>query len=81
MLQILGLSLIWTHGSKRGLSLIDISRLMSQKPAELCGLDHFKGSIKPGYDADFIVFDPEQELKITQDIIQHKNKVRFFLHF
>lgn len=43
-------------------------RLLSEKPAEVFQLDHQKGYLKPGYDADFVLVDMEA------DFVFDKNK-------
>jgi allantoinase len=52
---------MWTTMHSRGFSLSDVACLMAQKPAELAGLQGRKGQIAEGYDADFVVFDPDHE--------------------
>ncbi|XP_041977126.1 allantoinase-like [Aricia agestis] len=70
-----GLSLFWTQASARGLDLTAITKYLSTAPATLCGLQHRKGAIKPGLDADLVFFDPEDTFTVTADIIRHKNKL------
>ena len=41
----------------RGLSLERIAQLTSGNPARLMGLDHAKGAIAPGMDADLAIID------------------------
>src|SRR5215469_5437886 len=48
----LGLPLVWTAARRRGFSLRDVARWMSQGPARLAGLQK-KGRVAVGYDADF----------------------------
>ena len=59
-----GLSVIWTNASKRGFGFKDISKWMSQNPARLAGLSKVKGLIAVGYDADFVIWDPNQEIRV-----------------
>jgi len=66
---------IWTQAEKRGATIQQVSNWLSKKPAELLGLSEKKGSIATGYDADFVVWDPESEMKIGADMIQHRHKV------
>ncbi len=60
------LSVVWTGMRRRGFSLSDLARLMSQQPAQLAGLAGKKGRIAPGYDADFVVFNPDAERTISE---------------
>ena len=57
-LQI-ALPVLWTGMSAHGFTLADVTRLMSQKPAELAGLSGRKGAIAEGCDADLTIFDPD----------------------
>ncbi len=54
----LGLSIIHTASAARGFALREIVSWMSTRPARMVALDGKKGALSPGYDADFILFDP-----------------------
>lgn len=41
-----------------------MTRLLSQRTAQLCGLDEQKGGLAPGYDADLVVWDPERQFTV-----------------
>ncbi|KAI0053444.1 allantoinase [Auriscalpium vulgare] len=71
----LGLSLLWTEGSKRGISISKILRWTSEQTARHAGLDETKGKLAVGYDADFLVWDPEAEFTITKESLNFKNKL------
>ncbi|KAJ7188240.1 allantoinase [Mycena filopes] len=71
----LGLSLLWTEGSKRGVTLAQILQWTSQKTAEHAGLGELKGQLKVGLDGDFAIFDPSAEFTVTKDSLQFKNKL------
>ena len=66
---------IWTEASKRGFSLEDLTRWLCSSPAEFLGMADRKGKIAVGYDADFVVWDPQQTAEIAPDTIHHKHKV------
>jgi allantoinase len=65
-----GLPIIWSSGR---LTLERIARLMCQGPAAIAGIR--KGAIKPGYDADLVVWSPEEWFRVTPEIVQHRHKV------
>ena len=55
---------------KRGLGLDRVAALLAGNPARLMGLDHHKGAIAPGLDADLALVDLEQEWTVTRDGIR-----------
>lgn len=71
----LGLSLLWTEGQKRNITIGQIVEWTSKKTADHAGLGHSKGQIRPGYDADLVVWDPKQEFKVTKALLNFKNKL------
>jgi allantoinase len=70
-----GLPVMWTNLRARGFGLNDLTRLMSAMPAKLAGLDHQKGKLAAGYDADIVIWDPEKEFKVVPEIIEHRHKL------
>ena len=73
------LPVMWTEASQRGFSLTDLTRWMSQNPAQLAGCDGRKGRIAEGYDADFVVFDAEAEFAVTEDRLYYRHPVSPYL--
>lgn len=71
----LGLPVMWTNMKERGLSLNHLSEWMSWRPAQLAGLDHRKGRLMPGLDADIVIWNPEAQFDVRSEIIQHKHKL------
>jgi len=69
------LPLIWTEAESRGFTLIDLARLMSLETAKFAGLDNIKGKVATGHHADFLVFDPNTEFTISNDMIKHRHKI------
>lgn len=73
------LPVMWTETQKRGFGLADIARWMAEGPARLAGCDARKGKIEAGYDADFVVFDPEAETAVTADRLQQRHAISPYL--
>ncbi|MFT6067741.1 MAG: allantoinase [Bacteriovoracaceae bacterium] len=69
------LPIVWTEAVKRGFSLNQLSQLMSERTAEFIGLGAKKGSLIEGADADFVIWDPDEEFTLKKENIQFKNKV------
>ncbi|CAG8737580.1 17667_t:CDS:2, partial [Gigaspora rosea] len=71
----LGLPVLWTEAKKRGCSFYQLYLWLSKNTAKQVGLQEKKGDIKIGYDADIVIWNPEETFVVTKDIIQFKNKV------
>ncbi|MFN2500359.1 MAG: amidohydrolase family protein, partial [Pyrinomonadaceae bacterium] len=71
----LRLPVMWTEARKRGHSIQELANWLCQAPAQLVGLDRSKGAIGVGYDADFVIWKPEEEFAVTPDMIQHRHKL------
>jgi allantoinase len=70
----LGLPAVWTGARDRGFSLADVTRWMSQGPAQQVGLPQ-KGRIEVGADADLCVFAPDETFVVDPARLHHKNPV------
>lgn len=66
---------VWTGAQARGSTIEQLSKWVSAKPAEFLGLSSRKGTLAPGYDADIVVWHPEEQIKIDHSIIHHRHKV------
>jgi allantoinase len=73
------LPVVWTQARRRGFTLCDIAAWMAEKPAQLAGAGKCKGKIAAGYDADFVVFDPESEFTLTADRLHYRHPVSPYL--
>ncbi|MDE0883072.1 MAG: allantoinase AllB [Myxococcota bacterium] len=71
----LGLSSIWTKARERGWQPADLQRLMSAAPARLAGLDHKKGALRVGHDADLVAWDPNARRCLQASDLHHKHKI------
>lgn len=66
---------IWTEAGKRGFTLSNIARWMSEAPARLAGCDARKGRIAAGYDADFVIFEPEAEFVVKREQLYQQHSI------
>lgn len=60
---------------KRNISPTVLADVMSKKVAKTFGIYGKKGDIKPGFDADLVIIDPEKEWEITADSLLYLNKI------
>jgi allantoinase len=70
----LALSVAWTFGRERGVSLADLARWMSAAPASIAGLPA-KGGIEVGRDADLVAFAPEERFTVEPAMLAHRHKL------
>ena len=68
------LPLLLTAVKKRQLSLLDVVRLMAERPAEIFGL-RTKGFLREGNDADLTIVDLNKKHKI--DVLFFKSKAKY----
>jgi allantoinase len=73
------LSVMHTEASARGFTLTDMAHWMAEEPAKLAGCHKRKGQIAAGYDADFVVFDPEGEFEVSRDRLHYRHPVSPYL--
>jgi len=57
------------------LNIVDIIQLMCIAPAQLCGLEQQKGKFAEGFDADFVVWDPNATFTCIKENTHFKHKV------
>jgi allantoinase len=73
-LQI-GLSVVWTAARARGLGINRLGEWMAAAPARLAGIDHFKGRIAVGHDADLVLWDPDTKWRVDGSALYHRHPV------
>ncbi len=68
-----------TEVSTREYALSDLARWMAEAPAKLAGCDARKGRIAAGYDADFVLFEPESEFAVSKDRLHYRHPISPYL--
>lgn len=71
----LRLTACWSGAVSRSVSLVELAGWLALAPARLAGLDDRKGSISPGKDADYVVFDPEGVTEVHGDELEQRHPV------
>lgn len=66
---------VWSGASPRDVGFEQLSRWLSAAPAALAGLASKTGSIAPGFDADFVVWDPSAEWIVDQRRLHQRHKL------
>ena len=70
----LGLSILWTEGQRRGISIEDVVRWCCINTAKQVGMEHQKGDLRVGLDGDVTVFDDEATFEVAPDSMLFRNK-------
>jgi allantoinase len=74
------LPILYSEGKKRGLSLAKLIPLLTEGPAKFLGLQHQKGKLKEGFDADITIWDDSESFTISEEIIQHRHKATPYMN-
>ncbi|MEZ4338762.1 MAG: allantoinase AllB [Sandaracinaceae bacterium] len=75
----LGLSSVWTEAERRGATLAQMARWLSEGPARFAGLADRKGKIAAGLHADLVAWDPEASFEVTEATLRFRHKVSPYL--
>jgi allantoinase len=66
---------LYSEGVARGrISLERLARIVSSEPARFFGIDHRKGAIRRGLDADFVVFDEAETWTVRASALHNLNR-------
>jgi allantoinase len=71
----LGLGVVWTAGQSRGASFAELAQWLAENPARLAGIHRRKGAIAAGYDADFVVWDPDAKTVVDAAALYHRHPI------
>jgi allantoinase len=71
----LRLPVVWTEAKERGFSLIDLTKWLCSGPAKQVGLQNRKGSLAEGFDADLIIWNPDQQFEVKPTALFHRHKI------
>ncbi len=69
------LSAVWKASRSRNVTLKEFCKWMCENPAHFLKLGSSKGKIKKGYDADIVIWNPENEISIDKNNIYHRHKI------
>jgi allantoinase len=66
---------LFSEGVRRGrLSLARLAQVLSSGPARFFGIDHRKGALRPGLDADFVVLDENATWTVDAAALHNLNR-------
>lgn len=61
----------WTRAKLHGMTLPELAERLSARPAALLGIDHQKGKLAAGFDADLVIFNPEASFIAEGHTLKH----------
>jgi allantoinase len=69
------LPVLYSEGVAKGrITILDLVRMLSEKPAATFGLDYCKGKIAVGLDADLVILDPIQSYHLDEKSLHSSAK-------
>lgn len=68
----------WSVAKELNLTIIQLSDILSGRPASVFGIDGMKGVLKSGLDADLLIWDPESSVVLNPGNCLHRHKVSAF---
>lgn len=73
-----GLPLLWTRAAEYQISLPQVAGWMSEQSAAVANITR-KGTLTPGKQADFCIWDPEARFTVTPESILYRHKISPYL--
>ena len=70
----LTLPLVWTGARKREIGVEHLANWLCRRPARLAALPQ-KGEIRSGYDADFVIWNPEESFEVRSELLLFRHKL------
>jgi allantoinase len=71
----LRLPVVWTEARRRGFSLLDVTRWLCANPAQQVSFENQKGAIAVGFDADLVIWDPDEQFNVSAASLHHRHKI------
>ena len=68
------LPIVWTKAKEQGFAVSEIAQLMSTAVAKFIGQNK-KGALKIGYDADIVVWSPDEQFIVKKENILYRHKI------
>ena len=71
----LSLPAVWTGARERNVPLPRLATWMCERTAVLAGFSDRKGKIAPGFDADLVVWNPDERFRVEPAALRHRHGV------
>ena len=71
----LSLSAVWTEAASRSYAVPRVAHWLCSGPAHLAGLDKRKGTIAVGFDADFAIWNPQDQFTVDPARLHQRHKI------